>query len=208
MKLCKYMDLYHFVQQQSQSSTKISRRVLQKKIEELFSNNMEEKTKFLFHKSEKLDPKALRGFTYTEPAKTKQEDGSYDSFLAQRIYFSSKLNYCWERFVCIKEMMQIFDDESEKVDDISDFNKLIENSISFPAYFHENNQKIKSDERAFWLALACVCTESKRKEYKEKVCKAELSELEVAEQLKIPEEYVSNLLGESYEDFLQELPKS
>jgi hypothetical protein len=121
--------------------------------------------------------------------------------LSRDIWSKSKLptsNYCMERFITVKEMMHLFDGEDEACDTGEDFDALVAQFVGTQA---DRTPQFVSEIKCFWRALGLLCPEDKRLAFAD----GDLSDYEIALQLRIPEQYVENLFSTSFEPNLKML---
>lgn len=119
------------------------------------------------------------------------------------IFFSGENNKCWKRFVVVKEAMHLFDDSFGSTSSDEEFEALLnEWSVQAP---EGRSPAMKSEIRAFWMALGLCCPESDRVEYQKRLKRGEMTELEIAQELKMPEQYIPSLLGVSYKKIIDHL---
>ncbi len=109
-------------------------------------------------------------------------------------------NKCWERFVNTKEMMHLFDDNDEPTDSPEKFESLL---TEWEAPSTNASMQTISDYKGLWMALACLCPEKNRLEFKALREKGHVDDLGIALQLKIPEQYVPQLFRPSYEEIME-----
>ena len=119
------------------------------------------------------------------------------------IVLARDLNYCWSRFVCVKELMHVLDGRDAATDTGSRFEAVLTELMS--PIRGPSSPQIDSEIDAFWMALALLCPEKIRYELKRKKAAQSIDDLAVAELLKIPQEYVSFLFKDYYEDVLLEI---
>jgi hypothetical protein len=105
------------------------------------------------------------------------------------------LNYCWERFVYVKELMHVFGGMNDATDSGDKFEILL-NEFSNPS--NTPSESMKSEIDAFWMALGVLCPETKRQEFLRKRVANEIDDYSIACTLRIPEEYVPQLFVTSY----------
>lgn len=103
-----------------------------------------------------------------------------------------ELNYCWERFVYIKELMHAFDDPREATDSGDAFDTLVQ-ELSGPSASSDISPQTNSEFKCFWMALGILCPEQQRLEYKERLDAKQIDEYAIALELRIPEAYVPRL---------------
>lgn len=109
------------------------------------------------------------------------------------------MNRCWDRFVYCKELMHVFSSGDSCADTGERFEVLMTELTSAPT----NPSGAFLDEiECFWRALALICPRSKRDKFRRRLQANEISEYDVALQLKIPEVYVSRLFWSRFDEFL------
>ncbi|MET4570627.1 hypothetical protein [Rhodanobacter soli] len=118
---------------------------------------------------------------------------------APTIVVSRSLNYCWERFVCIKEMMHLFDDELQKLGTAEEFESLITEMIG-PLL----NRSLagESEVIAFWRAMGIMCPEAQRQEFHRLRDAKKITDLQIAQNLRMPELHVPSLFDPNYKVFI------
>lgn len=117
------------------------------------------------------------------------------------IVLARDLNRCWQRFVFTKELMHIFDDDSEKTNTPDSFEKVL---VELTAYGAVNSSpQLKSEVKCFWMALGVLCPESVRKDFDRKRARGQCTDYDIALQLLIPELYVPALFDQNYYRFLE-----
>lgn len=107
------------------------------------------------------------------------------------------LNECWERFVNVKEVMHLLDDDGDLVDTAEKFERLL-NDFSSPTL--DASTQTLSDIIGIWMALACLCPESSRLEFEALLQKGQIDNYGIALKLKIPEYYVPLLFRPEYQN--------
>lgn len=109
------------------------------------------------------------------------------------------MNRCWDRFVYCKELMHVF----STGDDCADTGEGFEILMTELTSAQTSASGPYSDEiECFWRALALICPRSRRDEFRRKLDANEISELDVALQLKIPQVYVSRLFWGRFDEFM------
>jgi hypothetical protein len=116
------------------------------------------------------------------------------------IVLSDTLNVCWSRFVEVKELMHLFDDPLSFTNSPDELEKLITGMCESISPTHHRSPQLQSEFECFWMAVALFCPEEKRVELKIQRDARTLSDLEIAEMLKMPERCVPHLFAESYKD--------
>ncbi|WP_257385005.1 hypothetical protein [Tahibacter caeni] len=186
-----YKKLYEFCQQQN---IPVSRSVLIRKVKELTGKSA------LVVKSD-LNPDLVRGFFLSANNKSirivQQAQGRAVIVLARQ------LNYCWERFVWSKELMHLFDDNAiNNVSNAADFENLLE---EFASPQLERSDMMDAEVRSFWMALGALCPEAKRQEFEALRRAGQITDLEIATRLRIPEHYVRTLFEQRFKENIRKL---
>ena len=114
------------------------------------------------------------------------------------IRYFRELNICWRRFVCCKELMHVFDSAAEKTDSAEKFEQLV-NEIETPLPAGESSPMYDSETRTLWMAIAILCPESLRAEFKPRWEAKQLSDYAVALELRIPEILIKTIMGLGYD---------
>lgn len=141
-----------------------------------------------------LNRDKIQGF-YLSP---RNEDTAYYGAPpgAAVIGLSKSLNYCWARFVEIKELMHCFDDPLSSTNSAEELESLLfglcEN-VTAPRARH-----VQSEYECFWMALALSCPEKLRVDLQRQRDAQGIADLAIAEMLKIPERVVPGLFMPSY----------
>jgi hypothetical protein len=112
------------------------------------------------------------------------------------VVIARDLNYCWSRFVYVKEVMHLFDGSLATVGTAGEFEALL-NGMTAPTP-GDRLASVDSEILAYWMALGCFCPEDLRQDLQRKRELGQLSELEIAHLLKIPEQYISRLFRADY----------
>lgn len=115
-------------------------------------------------------------------------------------------NYCWERFVYTKELMHLFDNDDEPTDSAEKFEKLL-TDLEVPSATDSPSKQIISERKGIWMALACLCPEKSRIEFKSLLTKEHIDSYGIALQLRIPEQYVPLLFQSRYDVIISTLIK-
>lgn len=109
---------------------------------------------------------------------------------------------CWQRFVFIKELMHLFDEDGELTGTEASFETVLtELSVTNPT----PSKQTQAESRCFWMALALVCPEKFRLEFDKKRKLKHVDDYGIAVQLKIPEEHVFHLLRPDYLEIIANL---
>ncbi len=188
-----YVDLYNFCQD---LSLPISRRKIKPKLLELTN-----KEKLAIAVSSNLKAPDCRGLFLSINSKSDwvKQNGCDVIVLSRDIFSKSNSptsNYCMERFITIKEMMHLFDDDTEACDSGESFDQLVAQFVGTEA---DRTPQFTSEIRCFWRALGLLCPEDKRLEF----IKEKRDKYEIALLLRMPEQYVENLFTPSYLTILE-----
>lgn len=111
-------------------------------------------------------------------------------------------NYCWKRFVIVKEAMHLFDKQIENLNSSAELMSLV---AEFLAASPQPSVHLKSENRAFWMGLALFCPEKYRVELNRKRVAGELTDNQIARQLEMPETYVPHLFSPNYRKIIQNI---
>lgn len=114
------------------------------------------------------------------------------------------MDYDWERFVYTKELMHLFDEPAEQTSTPQQFEQLL---TEFAQPSVQLSPQSRSETKAFWMALASLCPESYRQEYKLQIGKGHMDHYAVSLQLAIPQSIVPALFADSFEPNIQYLIK-
>lgn len=106
----------------------------------------------------------------------------------------------WRRFVLTKELMHVFDEPAEKTSGRDEFDKQIQR-LRDPTI--QTTPQYRAELKAFWRALAVLCTEKKRLEFKKLLTADEISWEVVGAALRIPVVHVRNMMGSDFDRNLQ-----
>lgn len=113
------------------------------------------------------------------------------------ILLARDMNKCWERLVQVKELMHLFDTEGSKTSSKESFEELV-NDIMAPVPSAVRNPQLISEQRAVWMALACLCPEALRQQFAADVERKHVDHYGIAMKLRIPEKYVPYLLRPTF----------
>lgn len=119
------------------------------------------------------------------------------------ILVARDLNRCWERFVYVKELMHLFDTALEKVSTAPEFEQLVLAMNTPPP--GERLESVNSEIMAFWMALGCLCPENLRQEMQRRRELLELTDLEIATALRIPEQHIPRLFAADFKRIMHTL---
>ncbi|MCP2154937.1 UNVERIFIED_ORG: hypothetical protein J2S29_001271 [Rhizobium sp. SLBN-170] len=113
-------------------------------------------------------------------------------------------NRCWQRFIAIKEMMHMFADPETALDQPAQLEILLE-EFSNQQTISGASPQMESEFNCLWMALAAICREEKRLEYKDMRERNEISEYQIALELKMPQFHVRNLLHPRYREAVDKI---
>lgn len=112
----------------------------------------------------------------------------------------------WERFVCIKEVMHVFDDPLEATDTGGQFEQLLSEFMG--AGEMERSLQMTAEIKCFWRALGTYCPEVHRNELAQERDAGRLDDYGNSLQLRLPEPYVPALFGETYDTAIAALTEN
>ncbi|MNM06965.1 hypothetical protein D3C81_169960 [compost metagenome] len=189
-----YKDLYEFAQG---LEPVVNRNAIRDKILELTGASG-----FRFFRHPGLDKNKLAGM-YVHPGNldhqfSRQAQGKHVVALAY------DLNRCWDRFVSVKEMMHLFDDDLEKANTEDDFDSIIDGLFD-EAFDGQMSPQCVSEIRCFWMAVGVLCPERIRSELHRKRDAGEMTDLEIAEYLKVPAAYIGSFCSPNIKKIMQRL---
>ena len=115
------------------------------------------------------------------------------------VRYDRTLNMCWRRFVCCKELMHVFDSESERTDSSEKFSVLLDQLETEPLDDDKTPMYI-SENRTKWMALAILCPIPFRDYFRPRWESGEMSDYDVALELRIPEGYVQTIMKDYFPD--------
>ncbi|WP_156428716.1 hypothetical protein [Magnetospirillum sp. XM-1] len=119
------------------------------------------------------------------------------------IVLARGMNRCWQRIVYIKELMHLFDAHAESTFGGHEFDTLL--SEMSGAETPTRSPQWRSEIKAFWMALACLCPEDKRINFMELRKSGKIDDYSIALQLRIPQQYVPRLFQQNYGLIIQEI---
>lgn len=192
-----YKKLYDYCQEQD---VHVSRKVIKNKLLEVTGRD-----KLAFAVSSNLNPKDVRGMFLSVESNNDwvKQYGSDVVVLSREIWSKTNGgNYCWERFISTKEMMHLFDTEEEISDTGEKFDQILS---AFFMTFDGTSPIVSSEIKGFWRALGILCPEELRTQYAQKVSSGNMTNYDVALKLRIPEQYIGQLLSEKFLDIITPL---
>lgn len=185
-----YKELYEFAQTQD---TPISRKVLLPEVKRLSGINAIRTVKT------GADTRVFRGLWLTPQ---NQEYRLVQQLGCHIILLARDLNYCWERFVYVKELMHVFDAENAKTNTPELFQSLID---EFGAANETPSDQMLSEFASFWRALGILCPEKQREQFERERTDLKIDDYEIALRLRIPQQYVPRLFEPRYKTWLARL---
>jgi len=120
------------------------------------------------------------------------------------IRYSNKLNMCWRRYVCCKELMHVFDTPAERVDSAVKFDKLLE-ELASPPLPEDASPMYISENKTKWMALAILCPLPFRDYYKLVWESGKMSDYDVALELRIPEGLITVVMADYFAGIINRL---
>lgn len=184
-----YEDLYNFCQLQP---APVSRKIIRQKLQEITGRRI------AFTVSSNLNPRDVRGmFLSVESSNAWVTQHGCDVVVLSRKIYAKTLggNYCWDRFITVKEMMHLFDTKEEMSDTGEKFDEIL--SAFFMTY-NGSSPVVSSEIKGFWRALGVLCPERIRQEYAQNVRGGSMTNYDVALKLRIPEQYIGQLLSDKF----------
>lgn len=146
-----------------------------------------------------LDTAVIRGYFLSSK---NTEHPFVKSWGANIVVLARGQNHCWERFVNTKELMHLFDEDGEPTDSADKFEQLL---TEWEVPEENLSPQKRSENKAFWMALACLCPESHRLSFEVQREKGHIDNYGIALQLKIPEQYVPFLFVPYYRSIVDSL---
>lgn len=143
-----------------------------------------------------LDTAVLRGFFL----RADNEEHPLVKKMGHNVIVLAKgMNECWERFVNVKEAMHLLDVGRELTDSKEKFETLLDDWCGPGDVDHIQQM---ADIMGMWMALACLCPEKNRLEFRSLLDRQQIDHYGIALKLKIPEYYVPFLFRPEYQMFL------
>jgi len=181
-----YKDLYDYCQT---LSIKVSRKFILRKILEITDIGQIKSVKTC------LDVNASRGMFLSA---TNTNHRIVEQLGCNVILLARDQNYCWERFVNTKELMHVFDSNEQ----VADLPEKLERILTSFQVSSTGDQVIISEHIGFWRALACLCPEKYRLQFKEELDNNLTDYYSIALKLRIPEQIVPQLFIDNYEEII------
>jgi len=146
-----------------------------------------------------LNPEIVRGY-FIVPENTTHPFAKHATAPGGAvIVVAREMNYCWTRFVEVKELMHLFDEPLQLVGDGEIFQSLVSEHVA-PTF--EWSSAFRADGQAVWMALGVLCPEQKRQEFARMRTAGTVTDLSIAQQLKIPERYVPHLFNPAFRRYV------
>lgn len=153
----------------------------------------------VIHSCSGMDISICRGIFIKYPANAKHPlFKSLDGDVV--IITARELNRCWDRFVYCKELMHVFSSGDDCASTPEEFAALL-NDLTSPS--GSPSQQFRDEQECFWRALALICPKARRDAFMKRLSAGEITEYDIAVELRIPELYVSRLFEPGYDQFLK-----
>ena len=175
----------------------VSRKLVRDKLFELTGR------KIAFAVSSSLNPKDVRGmFLSVCSESTWVKQHGCDVVVLSRAIFAKTPggNYCWDRFITVKEMMHVFDTQAECSYTGEKFEAILN---SFLINYDGSSAVVESEIKAFWRALGVLCPERYRLAFLDAVRSGTMTNYDAALKFRIPEQYVPFLWHDRYLEMLK-----
>lgn len=121
-----------------------------------------------------------------------------DEYKILGIRYSNQLNRCWRRFVICKELMHAYDTEAQRTNSRDKYEILMRQLESLPRS-DDFSEMLESEYDAEWMALLVLCPKPTRDQLKTRWLAKELTDLDVALEIRVPEAVVSSLMSDYYD---------
>jgi hypothetical protein len=118
------------------------------------------------------------------------------------ILLSNSLTPDWARIVQMKELMHLFDDPTQHTNNAEEFEQLL---IGLCDKLEARTFQEESELECLWRAIAICCPEGLRVELNQQRNGKQISDLDIATRLQIPERFVPHLFAPYYKDNVQHL---
>lgn len=187
-----YSKLYNYCQG---LNTPISRRQLIPKVQELAKRPRPPKII-----ASGINPAKLAGF-FLWPGNTEHQFAKFGKG-EPVILVARDLNYCWKRFVIVKELMHYFDQPLHHVNSEDDFSSLLQ---EFSGPQPDRSPAMDGEVDGLWRALGVLCPELLRQQLQRQRESGEIDDMMIAQKLKIPKLYVPTLFDPSFKNNISEL---
>jgi len=147
-----------------------------------------------------MDPALCRGFYLSAR-------NSHHRFVQQHgtnviVLPREGLNYCWERFIFVKELMHLFDNPDQAADTGNKFEQMLTEILPGAS---EPSPATLSEFDAFWMALSVFCPEALRLEFAAARTAEQLDDYAIALRLRMPQQYVQRYFEPRYRPIIDRL---
>lgn len=188
----RYAQLYNYCQT---LDAPISRKALIPKVQELTKRPLPPKII-----ASGINPAIIAGFILW-PGKSEHPFAKFGRG-EPVIVIARELNYCWSRFVIVKELMHYFDQPLGYVSSDEDFGALLQ-EFSSPKL--DRSPAMDAEVDALWRALGVLCPELLRQKLQRQREDGEIDDLTIAQRLKLPKAYVPTLFDPDFKQNMIEL---
>jgi hypothetical protein len=150
-----------------------------------------------------IDPAFLRGFYIEGPLGPPVQLAESEALIVlARSMCVGPTGDHWRRLILTKELMHVFDEEEEKASTPEAFDSQIErfSDPSVPV-----SPQFRAEGKAYWRALAVLCQNDKRLEYKTLLANSEISIEVVAATLRLPAVHVREMMRVDFEAIVDSL---
>jgi hypothetical protein len=148
----------------------------------------------------KLDTSISLGHIVYDQDRTSPYNGTHDVAI---ICFSDELNRCWQRLVCTKELMHVFDGTQGRTNSRDRFITLLAELETAPRY-EDASAMFKTERDALWKAILVLCPERLHRQYiKPGLTAEEIGD--VAQSLRVPVQAVRAIASPYYQTALENL---
>jgi hypothetical protein len=129
-------------------------------------------------------------------------------------FTTAEIRYCEEldkepkerRFALTKELMHVFDNESEMTNTREKFIRLVSEIQNQPLPEHASSM-YNSEIGTKWMALIVLCPKQIRLRYLEDYRQRKIAGFEIAEKLQVPEDVIQYLMDDYYDTVFDTLMK-
>lgn len=152
--------------------------------------------KVIFHG---MNPKMIRGMFVTAENVSHPFAKHANGPGGAVVVIARDLNYCWKRLVQVKELMHYFDTPVQLVGTPEDLEALVSDlALRVPG----TSEAANSEALALWRALGVLCPEAQRQEFLRERNVGAITDIEIAQFLKIPESYVPHLFRPNFRRYV------
>lgn len=143
-----------------------------------------------------LDPEVSLG--HIKQYRLSQGVYNPDPLWVTEIRYFKDLNVCWRRFVCCKELMHVFDNTDERTDTLEKFEQLLD-EIEAPLPADAQSPMYRTESITKWMAVLILCPKPVREFLRPQWEAGEMSDYEVALELRIPEVLIPSIMSPRYD---------